>query len=159
MVTVGRGGFDVAGELETALITEIAAEVQHREYTILEGLGSFGDALRFVIQSPDHTNTLGEDSLGDFLRLMTSVFEGKKTLKDEANQVLWRPVIIVRNERREKRERYAGRARYTSRRKLLMKHLPNNGEPVWAPSTDPAMYVRLSWLAAVLQLGDNGRNS
>lgn len=58
---------------------------------------------------------------------MLSKFEVEEVPKEEKNWTLWKPVINAGIERRDKKERDAGRARNTVRRKLLMEHLENNG--------------------------------
>lgn len=56
-----------------------------------------------------------------FSRLTRSKFEGKEALKEKTDHT-----IIAGDESRDKIQRSAGRARYTSRSKLLMEHMKND---------------------------------
>lgn len=61
---------------------------------------------------------------------MHSKVKSEKALEDEANQTPENHIINVDDERRDKTERDAGGARYTSKSRLLKEHLESYGEQV-----------------------------
>lgn len=130
--------------LGAAFLAKRATEIQHRRYAILKVSGAFGEAPENVLQSLHYPDFLLESSFGDLLRFMLSTSEGDEALKEEAKRALSNHVINSSDERRDERERSAGRARYTSRRRLLMEHLENDGDRVWAARTRAALSVWLS---------------
>lgn len=58
---------------------------------------------------------------------MHSALESEKVLKEVAIRTLWDRIVNVGDKWRGKKKRDAERARYTSRRRLLVEHLENNG--------------------------------
>lgn len=56
-------------------------------------------------------------------------------LTEEADRTIRNPIINAGDEGRDKREREAGKARYTSRRKLLKELLESEGDRVWVVRT------------------------
>lgn len=65
-------------------------------------------------------------------------------------------IINEGDERRDRRERDAEKAQYTSRRSLHMERLEKDGDREWAATTRAAMEVWLGWIAALSQDDDNG---
>lgn len=116
-------------------------ERQHRIHTLVEELGSFAEAPEDVFQSLHYPNTFLGCSFEEFSRFMLSTLEGEQASKQKANRTLWSTIIKAGGGRREKRELDAGRAWYTSRWKLLMERLENDGSRVWAAKTRAAMIV------------------
>lgn len=81
---------------------------------------------------------------------MLSIAEGSQGLRKEAERTPWNPIICGDDDRRAKREREAGRARYASTHKLLLNLSEKNDGQVWVARTRAAMGVWLDQLTAML---------
>lgn len=79
--------------------------------------------------------TLMRSSVGELLWFIHSTFHSAEPMKNDTNRMLWNSSISSGDERRGKRERDTGRARYALRRKLLIKDLEVGGGRVWAART------------------------
>lgn len=94
----------------TVAFTERAAEVQPTEHATLERFRSFAEASGSGLESVHYANTLSDSFFGDFLRLTHFTFEGREALKEKPSRALWDSIISRGDEKRDKRERGAGRA-------------------------------------------------
>lgn len=117
-------------KLGAAFFAKKVAEVQQRTEATLKELGIFVKAPESFLHSPDYPDILLASSLAEFLHFMTFTFEDEEALEKKTRRTIWNPYSIKDDERREKRERDAGRARYTARHKVLTGHLKNNVERV-----------------------------
>lgn len=77
-------------------------------------------------------------------------------MKKKWNRTSQNSIINADDERRENKERNVKNARYTSRRKLPMHHLENDGDQMWSARNRAAMDMCPGCLAVLLQLDDNG---
>lgn len=95
---------------------------------------SFQNSFRLLRELTERPPVLGlpgypaAELSGSFLRLMHFAFEGEKSLKEKMTRTAWSPIINTGDERRDKREKVVGRAQHTSRRKLRIEPLENDGD-------------------------------
>lgn len=97
-----------------------------------------------------------ESHLKKLLPFMHSALSGEGELQAKDNPALWNPTINVGDEQRDSIDRNARRARCALKRELVMEYLKSGGSGVWAARTWAAMEVWVGWLAAALNLNDNG---
>lgn len=69
-------------EVGAAVFAREAAEVQHREYAIVERLWAFAKASGKALQSLSYPEILSERPFEKSVRVMFSTFESEKKLKD-----------------------------------------------------------------------------
>lgn len=79
--------------LWTAIAAKKGAEVEHREYAVLEWLGNFAEAPGNFFHSLAYHNTVLRRFFKHLLPFMLSKFEGEEALKNEASRTLWSPII------------------------------------------------------------------
>lgn len=79
-------------------------------YEILTGSGTFDQALRNILQSPNYLYTLPEQSLGEFAEFMHSTFQVEQEVQAEKNRTLWNPIINEEDEQLDRSDRDASRA-------------------------------------------------
>lgn len=108
-------------ERRASFSASIGAEVQHSTVATSEELGASAKARREVLQLPNYPRTLQESSFRYLLWFMISTFEREETLKEDRSRTICSLLINTGDKKRDKRDQDAGRALYTSRRKLLKK--------------------------------------
>lgn len=87
---------------------------------------------------------------------MRMTFEREEELLAEKNQMLWGPIINVREGQRDRSDQDDGRARYAPTRQLVLEYLESDRRRVWTAQTRAGMGVWLGWLGAALSLIPNG---
>lgn len=83
-------------------------EIQHHEYTILQGFGLFVEAPVEALQSVQYPDTFPQSSLGELWRLMLLIYEGEEAMKEETSRSQWILLSSAGAQSPDKRERDAG---------------------------------------------------
>lgn len=71
----------MSSRVQSGVLCEKGAEVQHGTYVNLKEIIIFAEAPRNVIRTPEHADTLPETFFRDFQRLALSTSEGKDALE------------------------------------------------------------------------------
>lgn len=137
------------------------AELQHRGYTILDGMADPLHVLNATphlvkqLQVPEwlQNNKNGIKALWAFVH---KSFPGEDTLRDEANRSHWSPIVNVGVERRDEQDRNHGIGRYTTTWSFLMQYMESSEERRVLAKHRALLDVWLGWLGALLNLDKNG---
>lgn len=82
--------------------------------------------------------------------LIMSTFSAENIVKKEKNRKLWSPIVYEGVESLEEEDRYAGTARCSSTKELLMEYMVVDIEPVWSAKERADLDVWLGWISALL---------
>lgn len=140
-----------------ASISKARAELDHRGYTLLDGFLDFKDfkaEIEANQDSPWHKcpQLFRDIGLENWFNFVYETFPGEAYLKDEANRILWNPIVNTGYTRRDKGDRDEGKTRYMGTERLLTTHLERNSNGIKYAQYRAALEVLLGWLGGLLGL-------